>query len=77
MGEKRDAMYEKRLAQGHEWIMSHCFFCEEKILMGPMDIPIHEIGEFWSEKLQTSVLAHPDCLPEGVLEGTNDEWSMA
>lgn len=36
-----------------------------------------EMGEFWSNKLEDSVMAHVDCLPEGTIEGTNEEWSMA
>jgi hypothetical protein len=39
-----------------------------------------EVGEFWSETAQTSVLAHPDCLPNGidtVLAGQDMEWKMA
>jgi hypothetical protein len=39
-----------------------------------------EVGEFWSNTLQNSLLAHPDCLPNGidvVITGKDPEWSMA
>ena len=60
-----------------EWT---CHFCGEVKKLDEDGLPYKqfpEMGEFWSEKLQDSVMAHVDCLPEGVLEGTNDEWSMA
>lgn len=62
-----------------------CHFCEEKFTPQPgtsADDGLfeEEVGEFWSENLQDSVLAHPDCLPLGidaVLTGEDPEWKMA
>ena len=54
-----------------------CHFCEEHI---DEDDFTTEIGEFWSRTLQNSVLAHPDCLPNGIdaiFNNTDPEWSMA
>jgi hypothetical protein len=59
-----------------EWVSHHCWFCEAELPMKDGDY-VEEIGELWSEKMQNTVLAHVDCLPEGTLEGTNEEWSMA
>ena len=56
-----------------------CYFCEEK-LKEYADCPYDEYGEFWSESMQRSVLAHPDCLPVGIDEiqaGKHPEWKMA
>lgn len=61
------------------WIISHCHFCETELEIDAdgMYHPDEVVGEFWSNKRQDTVIAHPDCLPEGTLEGTNEEWSMA
>jgi len=65
--------------------LTRCYFCEEKFLMEPGSSPedelyAEEVGEFWNETLQDSVLAHPDCLPMGIeatLSGEDPEWKMA
>lgn len=60
-----------------------CHFCEEVIVRNKGKVNesyIGEIGEFWSVKLNDSVLAHPDCLPLGidaVFSGEDPEWKMA
>jgi hypothetical protein len=60
-----------------------CHFCEETIKKDKSGWILEsngEIGEFWSKTLQDSVLAHPDCLPNGAdaaLTGEDPEWSMA
>jgi hypothetical protein len=39
-----------------------------------------EVGEFWSETMQDSVLGHPDCTPLGIdaiFMGEDPEWKMA
>jgi hypothetical protein len=68
-----------------EEVLSTCYFCGESFTPRRGTRPedqdwVEEIGEWWSEKLQHSVLAHPDCLPMGVtatLNGEDEEWSMA
>ena len=60
-----------------EWT---CHFCGGVKKLDPDGMPYKqfpEMGEFWSNKLEDSVMAHVDCLPEGTIEGTNKEWSMA
>lgn len=62
--------------------VKRCHFCHEIIKTEPGDIDLYleEIGEFWSENLQDSVLAHPDCLPMGIdatLAGEDPEWKLA
>lgn len=78
MAETLQERYDKR---DHNWIMYHCFFCEAELkVQGPSDFFTEEVGEFWSETLQASVLGHPDCLPLGIdaiFEGTDTEWKMA
>jgi len=62
-----------------------CHFCGDTFLVEKGSSPddelfAEEVGEFYSNKLQDSVLAHPDCLPlgiEAVLEGNDPEWVMA
>jgi len=57
-----------------------CAFCQEIIKRDEEDWILEsngEVGEIWSQTLQASVLAHVDCIPEGTIDGTNDEWSMA
>ena len=59
-----------------------CHFCQEQFLVTPGDNEgfTEEVGEFWSEVLKRSVLAHPDCLPMGItatLEDEDPEWKMA
>jgi hypothetical protein len=60
-----------------------CHFCEDEIKKDKDGWILEsngEIGEFWSESLQDSVLAHPDCLPLGidaVFSGEDPEWKMA
>jgi hypothetical protein len=44
------------------------------------DLYEEEVGEFWSEVVNHSVLAHPDCLPMGIdatLNGADPEWKLA
>ena len=38
-----------------------------------------EIAELWSEKLQDTVFAHPDCCPNftAIINGDNHEWKTA
>jgi hypothetical protein len=38
-----------------------------------------EIGEFWSDKLQDTVVAHPDCAPDfqAIFDGSHPDWKMA
>lgn len=60
----------------------HCHFCQEALLVDSHDDDLYEeeVGEFWSEVLQSSVLAHPDCLPMGIdatLSGADPEWKLA
>jgi hypothetical protein len=58
-----------------------CHFCEEKLVLDDSGMSYTtEVGEFWSEALQDSVLAHPDCLPRGfeaVAAGSDPEWKLA
>jgi hypothetical protein len=47
---------------------------------GYLDESNGEVGEFWSDKFQDSVLAHPDCLPNGIDDAymnPNAEWKPA
>ncbi len=68
-----------------EEVLSTCYFCGDKFLLTRGTVAddsdyAEEVGEFWSEKLQASVLAHPDCLPMGItntLLGKDDEWKLA
>ena len=68
-----------------EEVLSTCYFCGEKLRLErgtkiEDGMYAEEVGEFWSEKMQDSVLGHPDCVPggmESVLSGTNEEWLMA
>jgi hypothetical protein len=65
--------------------LTRCYFCEERFRFErgskPSDgLYAEEVGEFWSENLQDSVLAHPDCTPMGIdaiFNGTDPEWKMA
>jgi len=65
--------------------MKRCYWCEEsftphKGTTYEDEYFVEEIGEFWSEKLQDSVVGHPDCVPGGIdtiFEGNNPEWKMA
>ena len=62
-----------------------CFFCGDRFVPRPGTTVededfVDEYGEFWSEKMQESVLGHPDCIPNGIesiFDGTNTEWKMA
>lgn len=57
-----------------------CAFCQAILKFDKDDMPLEEIGEFWSKTAQESVLAHPDCTPlgiEAIQEGKDPEWSMA
>lgn len=59
-----------------------CHFCQERVLVASYDDDewMEEVGEFWSEVLNRSVLAHPDCLPMGIdatLSGADPEWKLA
>lgn len=56
-----------------------CAFCQA-LVNHDMSTNTEEVGEFWSETLSDTVLAHPDCLPMGIddtLAGKDPEWSMA
>lgn len=65
--------------------LTRCYFCGDKFLLTPGTAPgnedwAEEVGEFWSTRLQTSVIAHPDCLPKGItatLLDEDDEWKLA
>lgn len=78
-------MYGPRMYYGVKTVKSkkwRCHFCEEPVWVTVYDEDefAEEIGEFWSDKLQDSVLAHPDCLPMGItatMEGEDPEWKMA
>jgi len=60
-----------------------CYFCQAEFTpQYPNEADAYglyeeEVGEFWSEELQISVLAHADCVPEGTLEGSNPNWKLA
>jgi hypothetical protein len=64
----------------HE-VVYHCHFCGEKLVLDESGMSYTtEVGEFWSDVLNDSVLAHPDCLPRGidaVITGTDPEWRLA
>jgi hypothetical protein len=58
---------------------TRCHFCEDKLKKTDGWYG-EEIGEFWSKTMNDTVLAHPDCLPNGidaVFQQTDPEWSMA
>ena len=60
--------------------MNECYFCGAEFLRDKFDDYTEEVGEFWSDKLQDSVLAHPDCTPRGVeaiLMGEDPDWKLA
>lgn len=61
--------------------LSRCYFCKEILKYDISEMSYTtEVGEFWSDKLQDSVLAHPDCTPNGIdaiFNGTDPEWRMA
>jgi hypothetical protein len=63
--------------------VTKCYFCKSDFVMDgdpEWGLYAEEVGEFWSESMQDSVLAHPDCLPRGispVIEGTDPEWKLA
>ena len=58
-----------------------CYFCGDKLKEYPdCRYGSDEYGEFWSQTLQDSVLAHPDCLPVSIDEiqrGEHPEWKTA
>lgn len=57
-----------------------CHFCGSDLLCDDDEMFIEEVGEFWSNQLNRSVLAHPDCLPLGIdatQSGQDPEWKMA
>jgi hypothetical protein len=59
-----------------------CHFCGDTLRTeeGTDDLFVEDVGEFYSNKLNDSVLAHPDCLPMGIdatLNGDDPEWVMA
>jgi hypothetical protein len=64
-------------------MLTHCFFGGEAFIFDgdPEDgLYAEEVGEFWSDELNDSVLAHPDCTPRGItaiLEGADPDWKMA
>ncbi len=61
-------------------IESHCFWCHSKFRKDKYDMYTEEVGEFWSDELQNSVLGHPDCTPlgvEAILLGEDPVWKMA
>lgn len=60
--------------------VQRCHFCGDKLLLDRYGMYREEVGEFWSDKLNDSVLAHPDCLPLGigaVINGEDPEWKLA
>ena len=57
-----------------------CHFCGSKLRMDRGGMYLEEVGEFWGEAIQDSVLAHPDCLPLGIdatQAGEDPNWVMA
>ena len=58
-----------------------CHFCGEQLKEFPdCRYGSDEFGEFFSELLRDSVLAHPDCLPvsiDDIQAGKHPEWKMA
>ena len=60
-----------------------CAFCQMELKRDEDDMLLEsngEVGEFWSETLNVSVLAHPDCTPLGIdaiQQGEDPEWKMA
>lgn len=57
-----------------------CAFCQQGLKKDKQGMYKEEVGEFWSEELQNSVLGHPDCTPRGIdtiQNGQDPEWSMA
>ena len=64
-----------RINRGEECAFGGC-----KLTELPDGTFTEEVGEFWSDKLQNSVLAHPDCTPNGIdaiINGTDPDWKMA
>lgn len=65
--------------------LTRCYWCLERFRYEKGTKPedgmyLDEVGEWWSESLQDSVLGHPDCLPMGVdatLQGLDPNWCMA
>jgi hypothetical protein len=73
-------MHERYARVDHAWITSHCFFCESELKMDGCGMPVEEVGEFWSDALEDSVLGHPDCTPLGIdaiQTGEDPDWKMA
>ena len=78
-------MYGPRMYYGVKTVQSEkwrCHFCQERLWVAEYDPDEfgEEVGEFWSEVLKESVIAHPDCLPMGAdatLRGEDPEWKMA
>jgi len=65
---------------GETEVEQRCHFCEATLKRNKDGWYTEEVGEFWSDKLQDSVLAHPDCLPLGidaVFNGEDPDWKMA
>jgi hypothetical protein len=57
-----------------------CAFCQSGLKMDKDGMYKEEVGEFWSEKLDNSVLGHPDCTPNGIdaiISGEDPDWKMA
>jgi len=77
------ALHERYARVDHAWLMSHCFLCERELPIDSDGMIIgddEEVGEFWADAFEDSVLIHPDCLPQGidaVFEGTDPDWKLA
>jgi hypothetical protein len=59
---------------------STCHFCGGTFRFDKHGMYAEEVGEFWSDKLQDSVVGHPDCTPNGIeaiIMGEDPEWKMA
>lgn len=62
--------------------MPCCYFCGESVLVGPEENEEYadDVGEWWSESMQRSVLGHADCLPMGAtatMQGSDPNWKLA
>jgi hypothetical protein len=62
-----------------------CYWCGEPFRLERGTMPedglyVEEVGEFWSEEMQDSVLGHPDCTPLGIdaiVRGEDPDWKLA
>ena len=59
---------------------NYCYFGGERFLKDRHGEYTEEVAELWSDQLQDTVLAHPDCTPRGIeaiLMGEDPDWKMA